>query len=208
VAMLRQLADRGGFGVDVSDDPARFTDDSLRRFRAVVFANTNNEAFTDQVQRDAFQRFVRGGGGFVGIHSASGSERQWPWFWELLGGKFRRHAVLQPFTIQRLDRTHPSTRHLGESWQWNDEFYYLDHLNPRIHVVLAGDLSKLKDPQRADFPGTIFGDVFPLAWCQQFDGGRQFYTALGHQIEHYDDPLFQQHVLGGIRWVLGTDAQP
>jgi len=203
VQMVRDLGKRGGFAVDTSEDPGVFTDDTLRRYRVLVFSNSNNEAFENDEQRAAFRRFVQAGGGFVGIHSASGSERQWPYYWALLGGKFKRHPKLQPFTIQVTDPGHPSTSHLGATWDWEDEFYYCDNLNPGIHVLLAGDLTTVEDPNKSGYPGRVFGDRFPLAWCQGFDGGRQFYTALGHKIEHYDDPKFQQHVLGGILWVMG-----
>ncbi len=205
VAMIRQLASTNGFVVDASDDPGVFTPENLKKYRALIFSNANNEAFENDAQREAFKKFIQGGGGFVGIHSASGSERQWPYYWAVLGGKFKRHPPLQKFTIEVLDPKHPATAHLGASWQWEDEFYYLDHLNPRIHVLLAGDLTTLKDPDKATYPGQTFGDSFPLAWCQEFDGGRQFYTALGHKIEYYSDPKFQRHVLGGILWVLGED---
>ncbi len=202
VAMIRQLAATNGFTVDVSADPAVFTPEHLKKYRALIFSNSNNEAFENDTQRAAFKQFIQGGGGFVGIHSASGSERQWPYYWAVLGGKFKRHPPLQPFTLEVLDRTHPATAHLGATWQWEDEFYYLDHLNPRMHVLLAGELTNLKDKDKAVYPGQVFGELFPLSWCQEFDGGREFYTALGHKISCYSDPNFQRHVLGGIRWVL------
>ncbi len=158
---------------------------SLERCGAVVFANTNNEAFTDGKQREAFVRFIHSGGGFVGLHSATGSEREWPWFWALIGGKFRRHPPMQSFDIRVIDRRHPSTAHLGDPWKWTDECYYMDHYNPDIRILLAADLTTVKDPERDTYPGVTFGDYSPLAWCHEFEGGRQFYTAMGHKIEHY-----------------------
>ena len=202
VAMLKKLGEENGFAVDASDQPAVFTDANLRNYSALIFSNSNNEAFENDAQRAVFERYIRGGGGFVGIHSSSGSERTWPFYWATLGGKFRRHPVLQPFTLQVLDPKHPAAAHLGATWQWEDEFYYLDNLNPRMHVILAGTLTGLNDPKRAEYPGNTFGDVFPLAWCFEENGGRHFYTALGHKIEYYADPNYRKHVLGGILWVL------
>jgi type 1 glutamine amidotransferase len=206
VDMIRQLGGTNGFAVDASDDPKQFTPENLKKYRALVFCNSNNEAFENDAQREAFQKFIQGGGGVVGIHSASGSERQWPYFWQVVGGKFKRHPPLQKFKIHTLDTNHIATAHLGTEWQWEDEFYILDHLNPRMRVLLAGDLRTLADPDKSGYPGRTFGDLFPLAWCQEFDGGRQFYTALGHKIEHYGDPRFRQHVLGGILWVLHRES--
>ncbi|MBI5769906.1 MAG: ThuA domain-containing protein [Verrucomicrobia bacterium] len=203
IEMIRKLGRENGFTVDASDKPSVFTEENLKQYQALVFSNSNNEAFENEEQRAVFKRFVQRGGGFVGIHSASGSERNWPYFWAVLGAKFRRHPPLQPFTIQVLDQKHPSAAHLGATWQWADEFYYTDNMNPRMHVILAGEYGPLKDPKATETdPGKQFGGIFPLAWCQEYDGGREFYTALGHKIEYYSDPNFQKHVLGGILWVM------
>jgi type 1 glutamine amidotransferase len=210
-AAIREIGAQNGFGVDVSSDPAVFTDDTLKQYGALIFANSNNEAFDNDVQRAAFERFIRGGGGFVGIHSSTGSERQWEWFQQMQGAKFLRHPPLQKFTIKVLDAKHPATAHLGASWAWEDECYFFAKLNPDIRVLLAADTTGLRDPKKETEPGAKLNGVFPLAWCHEFDGGRQFYTALGHKIEYYADPLFRQHLLGGIRWVLDqkkTTATP
>src|ERR1017187_4012174 len=109
VAALKKLGEENNFAVDVSDDPAVFTDQNLKCYKALVFDNTNNEIFDNEEQKAAFQRYIRAGGGLVGLHSASGSMRQWPWFWEMLGGKFLRHPKLQPFTVKVKDPNDPST---------------------------------------------------------------------------------------------------
>jgi type 1 glutamine amidotransferase len=203
VAAIQRMGRAHGFALDVSDDPTVFTSDNLRRYDAVIFSNTNNEAFTSDEQRRALQTYVRAGGGFVGVHSASGSERNWPWYFQLLGGTFVRHPPQQDFTVDVVDRSHPSTGFLPDRWTiTSDECYFLQSLNPGIRVLLAADLTTVTDPDRAGFPGEVFGDAFPLAWYQEFDGGRQWYTALGHRAEQYEDPVFTRHILGGIRWVV------
>lgn len=203
VAMIERLGEEYGFNVDASDDPGQFTRDNLRQYDALIFSNTNNETFDTEEQREALKWFVQQGGGFVGIHSASGSERDWPWFSRLVGGNFERHAPIQDFTAEVTDRTHPSTSFLPDRWAIDeDECYYLDELSPNINVLLAADLETVEDDDLDAFPGTTFGEAFPLAWYQQFDGGRQWYTSLGHRPEHYEDPQFVRHVLGGIQWVV------
>jgi type 1 glutamine amidotransferase len=204
VAAIKKLGADNNFLVDVSEDPAAFTDQNLKRYGAVIFDNTNNEIFDTEEQKAALQRYIRAGGGFVGIHSASGSMRKWPWFWSVLGGKFSRHAKLQKFTVHVKDSQHPSTAHLPASFEWTDEFYYVDNMPDGLHVLLAGDLVKLDDPGKEKYPGKKFGDEFPLAWSHEFDGGREWYTALGHQKEHYSDPMFTKHLLGGILWAMGA----
>jgi type 1 glutamine amidotransferase len=200
---LRELGAQHGFGVDVSSNAAVFADATLGQYQAIIFANSNNEAFETDVQRAGFQRFIRAGGGFMGIHSSTGSERQWDWFQQMQGAKFLRHSPMQSFQARVVDAGHPATAHLSNVWTRTDECYFFTNLNERVRVLLAADTNSLRDPQLHKMPAQRASGVFPLAWCQEFEGGRQFYTSLGHKIAHYSDPAFRQHLLGGIRWVLG-----
>lgn len=202
VKALQKICQAHDITSDVSDDPALFTPDNLKQYDVLIFSNSNNKAFDNQAQRDAFQQYIQNGGRFMGIHSACASERDWPWFWAMVGGTFVRHPKLQEFDIKVIDGDHPSTQHLGDTWAWEDECYLLHHLNPDIKVVLAADLTTIKDDKLDEFPGTMFGDYFPIAWYHTFDGGRQFYTALGHKIEYYQDENFIKHLEGGLLWLL------
>ena len=207
-AAIRQLGQANGFEVDVSDDPAVFTDDHLKPYRVLVFDNTNNKAFDTEEQKTAFQKFIHDGGGFVGIHSACGSERKWPWFWQLIGGTFKIHAKFQPFTVKVMDKQHPSTAsYPAETFTWADEFYFVDHMPDDLHILLAGDLAALNFPDKAKTRTEKYGDWHPLAWCHEFEGGRAWFTALGHDKKSYADPLFQKHILGGIQWAMGGKRQ-
>ena len=202
VAALRALGRDNAFGVDDADDPRTFTPENLRRYRVLVLSNTNNQIFDTPEQRAALQGFVRAGGGVVGIHSACGSMRDWPWFWALIGGSFVRHPKLQEFTIRTVDCQHPSTAFLGATWRWTDEFYFLRDMPPGLRVLLAGDLATLVDPQKPKHEST-----HPLAWCHEFEGGRCWFTALGHRKEAYADPLFRRHLLGGIQWAMNLSPK-
>jgi type 1 glutamine amidotransferase len=207
VEAIKKLGAENNFAVDVSQDPAVFTDANLTKYHALVFDNVNNEILDNEEQKAAFQRYIRAGGGFVGIHSASGAMRDWPWYWSLLGGKFNRHPKLQTFTVKVADPKDPSTAHFPATFSWTDEFYFVDHIPDGRHVLLTGDLAHLQDPGKDKFPDKQFGDDYPLAWRHEFDGGRAWYTALGHQKEHYSDPQFTKHLLGGILWAMG-EAKP
>jgi type 1 glutamine amidotransferase len=207
VAAIKKLGAENKITVDASDDAGVFTDQNLKRYLVIVFDNTNNEIFDTEEQKAAFQRYIRAGGGFVGIHSASGSMRQWPWFWSVLGGKFARHAKMQPFTVTVKDAKDVSTAHLPATFEWTDEFYFLDKMPDDLHVLLVGDLAKLDDAAKDKIPTKKFGNDIPLAWRHQFDGGREWYTTLGHKPEHYSDPNFTKHILGGILWAMG-EAKP
>ncbi len=207
IKAIQKLADENGFEVVASEDPTQFTAENLKQYDALIFSNTNNDIFDTPEQEQAFKNYMQSGGRFVGIHSACGSERDWPWFWKNLGGKFWRHAPSQDFDVKVIDKTHPSTEFLPETWSIiNDECYYLKHLNPNIHVLVASDLTTVEDEKKAEYPGDTFGETFPTTWCHTTDGGRQWYTSLGHRAEHYDDPMYMQHILGGIIWVLSDEA--
>jgi type 1 glutamine amidotransferase len=202
VECLKKICEDNQWTCEVTDNASIFTADKISKFDVLVFSNTNNETFDTEEQKKVFQDYIRHGGGFVGIHSACGSERSWPWFWANLGGKFVRHPKFQPFEIKVVDSRHSSTAHLPEVWKWQDECYFMNELNPSIHVVLAVDLRTVKDDQKDKYPGRVFGDYFPLAWYQEFDGGRQWYTALGHDPKHYQDENFIKHLTGGIQWAM------
>jgi len=204
VKMMRRIGDAEGYSITHSDDPSIMNDDDLSGFDLIIFANSNNEGFDTDQQRLAFQHYIMKGGSFMGIHSASGSERNWPWFWKILGGKFKRHPRYQEFEIVNLIPDHPATTHLGETWTWTDECYFLDHLNPSNTNVLAARLSSIEDEGKVDYPGETYGDLFPIAWQNELYGGRQFYTALGHSKEFYSNPVFEKHITGAISWVLAV----
>ncbi len=202
VKALKEICREMGITADATEDPGAFTKKNLKQYDALIFSNTNNEVFDNEAQKQALQDYIRHGGGFVGIHSANATERDWPWMWAMVGGKFVRHAAHQQFVVTVTDPDNPSTSFLPQRWTVNDECYYSNELNPDIHVLLSVDLTTVKDKGRDEYPGRTFGDYFPLCWCHTWDGGREWYTALGHDASFYDDPLFRKHLGGGIEWVL------
>lgn len=202
VETIRELGAQNGFSVDSSDNPGVFTPQNLKQYKAIVFSNSNHEAFADDAQRDAFRRFVQAGGGVVGIHIATGTERKWPYFWTVMGGRFVRHPKIQKFTVVVKDAKHPATASLPATFEWEDECYLFDKTNLDVKVLLTTDPSKIDDPKKLEQPGELRDGVYPLSWYNTVDGGRQYYTALGHKKEHYADPLLRQQILGGILWAI------
>ena len=202
VDALKELCEEQEISYQVSNDPGIFVEGFSEEYDAVIFSNTNNEAFDNEDQKKVFKDFIQNGGGFIGIHSACGSERDWPWFWAMIGGKFVRHPPFQPFDIKIINKNHPSTDFLPDIWKWEDECYFINHLNPDINVLIAVDLKTIEDEEMEKYPGDTFGDLFPLAWYHDYDGGREFFTALGHDPKHYKDENFRKHLTGGILWAL------
>lgn len=204
VDAIKKMGAESDFAVDASDDPAVFNDANLHQYAALVFANSNNEAFASDEQRAAFKRFIEAGGGFVGIHSASGSERSWPYYWSVLGGKFVVHPKMQTFTVSVSDPNFTAVKGVPTQFEWTDECYFLDHLGSDIHPVLTTDRTKLADLETvsAKEDAASFPNPLPLAWWHEFDGGREFYVALGHNKEEYANPLLYGIIERGILWSM------
>lgn len=201
VACIQRLGKQYGFSVDVSDNPADFNDANLKKYNTLIFTSTNNEVFNTDAQKVAMMRYIQAGGGFVGIHSVTGTERNWPWFIRLVGGTFVRHARHQEFEEIVIDTSDVSTRFLPRHWKVSDECYYIKDINPDLHVLTVHDLTTVEDKQK---PAT-YGNVFPSTWRHTFDGGREWYTALGHDGKTYSDPVFEKFIMGGIKWVIGSN---
>ena len=202
VATLQEICKKLGVKTVVSNQPKIFTSEEMDSFDGVFFLNTNNEAFDTQLQKQAFQNFCRNRKGFGALHSATGSERDWPWYWSLIGGTFVRHAPFQTFSVDVIDATHPSTKNLSKRFEVTDECYYIKNLNPDIHVLLAADLTTVNDPKIKNYPSNTFYQSFPIAWYHNFEGGRQWYSSLGHSNEIYSLKYFQDHLEGGIKYLL------
>jgi type 1 glutamine amidotransferase len=196
VAAVTALGQRERFRVDATEAAGAFTDDNLRRYRVVMFLNTTGDVL-DADQQAAFERFIRRGGGFVGVHSASDTEYDWPWYGHLVGAYFKSHPRIQPATLRVVDASHPSTVHLPIEWKRTDEWY-----NFREDPAAHGRALLLIDEK--SYTGGTMRAHHPMAWCQEYDGGRSWYTALGHTAETFAEPLFLEHLLGGIRWAAGS----
>ncbi|MDH6515383.1 type 1 glutamine amidotransferase [Streptomyces sp. SAI-208] len=198
VTAVRELGQGAGFTVDATEDAAAFTPRNLRRYDAVVFLSTTGDVL-DPAQQRAFEGYIRGGGGYVGIHAAADTEYDWAFYGGLAGAYFQSHPAIQPATVTVEDRAHPSTSDLPPAWNRTDEWYnYRSNPRERVHVLASLDESSYTG-------GTMNGD-HPIAWCQAYQGGRAFYTGFGHTKESYADPAFRGHLLGGLRYATG-DAQ-
>jgi len=195
VAAVQRLGADSGFGVDATEDAAVFTDAALAPYDAVVFLLTTGDVL-DEAEQAAFERYVRSGRGFVGVHSASDTEYGWPFYGELVGAPFAGHPAVQSATVRVVDRVHPATRTLPASWPRVDEWYNFA-FNPRPKVQVLATLDE------STYSGGAMGADHPIAWCRFVFGGRSFYTALGHTSESYAEPLFLAHLLGGIQFAAG-----
>jgi type 1 glutamine amidotransferase len=199
ISTFRELGTRNALAVDATEDAAAFTDAGLARYDVVAFVLTTGDVL-DGAQQAALQRFVRAGGGFVGVHSASDTEHDWPWYGGLVGAFFRAHPAIQSAAVDIARVRDLSTARLPPRWVRTDEWYAFTS-PPRDVGVLA----TLDETSYA--PGDAgMGGNHPIAWSHAYDGGRAWYTALGHTEASYAEPLFRAHLLGGILYAAGFDA--
>lgn len=206
VACFQGLGKAHQIQVDVSDDPAVFTEDNLAKYQALIFTSTNNNVFNSDEQRLAFRHYVEAGGGFVGVHSVTGTERDWPWFKMMIGETFSWHAKFQPFRILNIQSGHPSMQGVPVRWEKEDECYFGKELFPGIQVLMMHDLSSL-DGKQADLVNQHAGSYkgyFPAVWTQKFQGGHVWVTTLGHDKANYQDPVYVNHVWQGLKFVLDS----
>ncbi len=223
---IMALGEANGFSVDVWDPPTSarnpgqptrslpttpFTSAlDLAKYETVVFVSTvdgtNNldpakPTLLDASELEAFQGYIRSGGGFAGVHAATDTMHTVPWYSQLTGGgaRFVSHPEQQNAVQVVEDGTHPSTEHLSATWPRFDEWYNFNQ-SPRESVRVLTNLDETTYSAR----GNAMGADHPLSWCQNFESARSWYTGGGHTEASYVDPAFLQHLLGGIAWTAGA----
>ena len=191
ILAIQALGRTHHFAVDTTTDVTNFNEHFLAQYKAVIFLSPTGSVFNEE-QKEAFQAYIQQGNGFVGIHAATDFEYDWAWYGDLVGAYFASHPKQQEAHIQVIDNKHISTKHLPSTWVRKDEWYNFRKVSPAIHVLLNLDESTYEVTKDK------MGEQHPIAWYHEFDGGRAFYTGLGHTDEAYQEPLFLQHLLGGI----------
>lgn len=206
VNCIQQFGKEYGFNVDTSSDAGVMTQTNLKQYTLLIFPSTNNDVFDTNEQRLAFRHYIEAGGGFVGIHSVTGTERNWKWFKMMIGGTFSWHAKFQPFKVRKVDPTHPSIKDLPHRWTKSDEFYFAKELYPGPKVLMANDITTLDTSDKAERNNIVknggnYLELYPSVWINDFDGGHTWFTTLGHDKADYSEPVYMKHILQGIQYV-------
>ncbi|MDO1512161.1 ThuA domain-containing protein [Maribacter confluentis] len=198
---LTKMSQEKGFEITFTEDAEYFNEKELKKFNAVIFLNTTGDVLNDK-QQNAFERYIQAGGGYVGVHAATDTEYEWPWYGELVGAYFQDHPI-EPSNVQKgtftvTQKDSWATKGMPIEFEREDEFYSFKNISPNINVVLTIDDKSYK--------GGTNPDYHPMSWYQEFNGGKSFYTAMGHTNETYSDPLFLDHLWAGIHYVVGGDT--
>ena len=199
VSALQDLGKLHDFNVFWTEDANRVMNDTeLAKYKAVVFLLTTGDVLNEQ-QQAAFERYIKAGGGFVGVHSASDTEHGWPWYTKMVGHLFQVHPANQTATLQVENRNFPGMDRFAKRFLFTDEWYQFGPaLSPKLNYLLTIDETTYKPETSGGKPG--MGKFHPISWYQEYDNGRAFYTALGHLPATYRDAAFMHHVYGGIYW--------
>jgi glucose/arabinose dehydrogenase len=197
VKAIQELGAKNGFIVDTTTDDNKFAEDSLKKYAALIFLSTTGNILSGN-QENVLERYIQAGGGFVGIHAATDAEYDWGWYGRMIGGYFINHPAEQEANLIINDKNHPATDSLPATWRRKDEWYNFKYVNKDVKVLISID--------EKSYTGGTNGDSHPMSWYHEFDGGRVFYTELGHTAESYSEPLLLKHLLGGIKYAMGDNT--
>ena len=196
---LAKLSKEKNFGVSFTEDATQFSELNLKKFNTVIFLNTTGDILNNE-QQSVFERYIQAGGGYVGIHAATDTEYEWPWYNQLAGAWFLDHPM--PKNVQNgkffVTQKNDFTAGMPETFERADEFYSYKNISPKINVVLKID--------EKSYTGGKNGDNHPISWYQEFDGGRSFYTGMGHTDDTFLEPLFLNHLWAGISYTSGLSS--
>jgi len=197
VASVKQYLESNHIEVETTEDAVYFTEDSLQQYSAIIFLNTTGNILNNIQQAD-FERFIQAGGGFVGIHAATDTEYNWPWYNKLVGAYFNGHPKIQKATVKVVKSDDACCQHLPTDWSLDEEWYNFKSINPNIDVLMTLDESS--------YEGGTNGSEHPIVWKHAYDGGRAFYSAIGHQAETFSNPLYLQQIFAGIEFAIGDNS--
>jgi cytochrome c len=201
VRALQDIGQKLNISIDTSSNATVFEEENLKQYAAIVFAQTTGDIL-NPYQQAIFERFIQAGGGFLGIHSAADTEHEWPWYTNLVGAEFKNHPEIQPNKVYKVkESNHPAIAHLPDVWERTDEWYNfkLHNMNPDVQLLAYID--------SANFKGGNHGSKHPITWYHEYDGGRSFYTAMGHTSESYSEPLFQNLLSQALIYVVGNNQK-
>lgn len=194
IKAIMQLGTQHKFSVDTTTDASMFTKANLKKYDAVIFLNTTGDVLNDE-QQQAFQQYIQSGGGFVGVHAATDTEYGWQWYGNLVGAYFGSHPKIQEAVVQITDANNIATKHLPNPWKRTDEWYNFKWIGSDLNVLMKLD--------ETSYTGGKNDNNHPISWYHAYEGGRAFYTGLGHTDESYSDPLYLEHLWGGIQYAMG-----
>ena len=177
----------------ISNESTYVNSKFLENIKVIVFLNTSGDILNSD-EKIAMETFIKKGGGFIGIHSATDTEYDWDWYGKLVGAYFVNHPDIQTAKIFTQNKSF-IVDHLKKEWEIKEEWYNFREINPNIKVLLSLDESS--------YEGGGNGSFHPITWYHEFGGGKSFYTGLGHVGKTYDDNRFVKMIEKAILYTSG-----
>lgn len=194
IVAIKTLGVNNGFEVDTTESANNLTFEKLSKYKTLIFLNpTGSNVFTE-AQKQALKSYINKGGGLVGVHAATDFCFEWEWYGKMIGAFFTDHPKVQQAKLIVVKPKDRLMNGMPENWLHTDEWYNLKWVNPKVKVLVRVDESS--------YQGGKMGDFHPIIWSHEFEGGRVFYTGLGHTAEAYTDQWFLKQLLMGIKWTM------
>ncbi len=194
IAAIRKLAAANRFDVDTSESVTSFTKENLNKYKALVFLNpTGSNVFSDE-QKQALKGYINNGGGLLGVHAATDFCFEWEWYGKMMGAFFNDHPKVQQAQLVVVNPKDKLVKGMPATWLHTDEWYNFKAFNENVKVLVKVD--------ETSYQGGKMRNDHPIVWCHEFEGGRVFYTGLGHTPATYTDELFLKQLLTGLNWVM------
>ena len=196
VPALWTMANEENWTITFTEDSTYFTSENLKQHQAIIFLNTTMDILGEEEQ-EAFEKYINNGGGFVGIHAATDTEYDWEFYKNMIGAQFKSHPKTQEAKMKVYKNDpHPAVAHLSDEWIKVDEWYNFKEALPSYANVLL-------ELDESSYSGKRMGTKHPIAWYHVYEGGRIFYTGLGHTPESFEDEKYLNHLREGIKWAAG-----
>jgi len=203
IPAIRKLAERHDFTLDLKQRTRKITEDNLMSYDVLIMVNTTGDIYSDDEQA-VIEKFIRAGKGWVGVHAASDTEYDWKWYTDMVGHMFKIHPRVQTAMLDVVDNSFPGLNGWPKRMMWTDEYYEFKDgsRRPGFNYLITVDESTydVNANWGNDNVATGHGDFHPMSWYHTYDGGRAWYTNLGHVPAVFTDKNFLDHLYGGIYW--------
>ncbi|MEY3395104.1 MAG: hypothetical protein RL346_1340 [Verrucomicrobiota bacterium] len=216
----------GAYEAVISDELSNFEKDKIRQFDAICFLSTTQNPFspfkdellklsTEEKEaakayelqlKESLMAYVKGGGGFVGIHAATDTFYDWPEYGEMINGYFDGHpwgaGAQVNIYVEPGQEKHPlAAMFNGQRLDFKEEIYQFKapYDSSKVHMLLRLDPEKsaqVKGMKRKD-------NDYGVAWARNWEKGRVFYCSIGHNHDMFWHPEVLRHYLAGIQWATG-----
>ena len=197
-----------GIQVDVTEHYRDLKPAALAKYDVLLLNNANQLAdVIPESERKSVETWYKSGKGIVALHATLVRQQGWPWLLNLAGCDFdsdstflKAQVLVDPGAMD-----HPTVKGFGKDFwysaDWTNHTESVTGLEG-VQVLLRVD-ENTYEPVRKYFKergGKAMGADHPIAWTRELQGGRFFYTELGHDLRSLNTDFAKQHIYEGLKW--------